>query len=301
MADAYGSGPYGRKSLRVQLPSRPFLFWNNSMRKYGYKRPSATLMVTRKRPARRAKPSSFSKFFLFLFLVVAIAWGSFWGVRYGYQVLRNAQITDWHVKSVQVSGLTGQREKEVFMLAASLEGKPFSAADANVLRQKISKQYPMLTRVSVTRGLLSGKLKISAQPRRPVAHFFWPDHSHKYVDEESVVYADPQEVQQVLRVDVTGEVPDKLQPSFVELVQSLLKLKKSLPFESLQFNLADNTVTMRLPDQSIIRFGQANHLKQKVQRAAEIMALSRAKYPAPVALDFSFFEEGKVFLTQTTH
>ena len=26
MADAYGSGPYGRKSLRVQLPSRPFLF-----------------------------------------------------------------------------------------------------------------------------------------------------------------------------------------------------------------------------------------------------------------------------------
>ncbi len=26
LADAYGSGPYGRKSLRVQLPFRPFYF-----------------------------------------------------------------------------------------------------------------------------------------------------------------------------------------------------------------------------------------------------------------------------------
>lgn len=222
-------------------------------------------------------------------------------MRYTYHTLKNAQITDWHVKSVAVSGLSGQREKEIFTTAASFEGKPFSMADADKLRAQLIRQYPMLTRVSVSRGLLSGKLKVSAQPRRPVAQFSLPDHSHKYVDEDSVVYADPQEMQNVLRVDLIGPVPDQLQPSFVELVQSLLKLKKSLAFESLQFNVADNTVTMQLPDHSTIRFGQANHLKQKVQRAAEIMTLAREKYKMPVTLDFSFFEKGKVFLTQNAH
>lgn len=271
------------------------------MRKYGYRRPSATLIVTRKRTTRRKKPSFFFKFFCFLFVIAALSWGGYWGVRYTYHTLKNAQITDWHVKSVAVSGLSGQREKEIFTTAASFEGKPFSMADADKLRAQLIRQYPMLTRVSVSRGLLSGKLKVSAQPRRPVAQFSLPDHSHKYVDEDSVVYADPQEMQNVLRVDLIGPVPDQLQPSFVELVQSLLKLKKSLAFESLQFNVADNTVTMQLPDHSTIRFGQANHLKQKVQRAAEIMTLAREKYKMPVTLDFSFFEKGKVFLTQNAH
>ena len=301
MADAYGSGPYGRKSLRVQLPSRPFLFWKISMRKYGYQRPSATLMVTRKRSARRQKPSFFFRFFCFLFIIICIGWGAFWGVRYVYRTVQNAQLTDWHVKSVSLSGLSGQREKEIFALATSYEGKPFTSLDADKLRSQLVKQYPMLTHISVSRGLLSGKLKIAAQPRRPVVQFLLPDHSHRYVDEDSVVYADPQEVQNILRVDLIGEVPDKLQPSFVELVQTVLKLKSSLAFESLQFNVDENTVTMRLPDRSLIRFGQAQHLKQKAQRACEIMKIAREKYKMPVTLNFAFFEKGKVFLTQTTH
>ncbi len=301
MADAYGSGPYGRKSLRVQLPSRPFLFWNPSMRKYGYQRPSATLRVIRKRPVRRKRPSSFFKFLCILFLLVGIGWAGFWGVRYAYYTVKNAQITNWHVKSVVVSGLSGQREKEIFTLAASYEGKPFTMADADQLRAQLEKKYPMLTQISVSRGLLSGKLKVSARPRQPVAQFLLPDHSRKYVDEDSVVYADPQEMQSVLRVDLIGDVPSKLQPSFVELVQNVIKLKKTLAFEVLQFNIVKNTVTMQLPDKSMIHFGQADHLKQKVQRAAQIMTIAREKYHTPVTLDFSFFEKGKVFLTQNVH
>ncbi len=234
-------------------------------------------------------------------LVIGVACGAFFGLRYAYYTLKNAQITDWHVKSVSVNGLSGTHEKEIFTWAASFEGKPFSAADASKLRQEVIAKYPTLTKVSVSRGLLSGKLKISAQPRRPVAQFVLPDNSRKYVDEESVVYVDPQEMREVLEVKLVGDAPAQLDSSFVDLVQSLLKLKKTLPFESLEFNVVNNTVTLDLPDKSVIRFGQATRLKQKVRRAAQIMVLARKKYMEPIVLDFAFFEKGKVFLTQTSH
>ena len=270
------------------------------MRKYGYKRPSATLMV-KKRPARRKKPSFFFKSICSLLLIIAVAFGAFVGLRHAYYTLKNAQITDWHVKSVSVSGLSGTYEKEIFTRVATLEGKPFSMEDADKLRQELIAQYPTLTKIAVSRGLLSGKLKVYAQPRQPVAQFVLPDNSRKYIDEESVVYVDPQEVRDVLEVKLVGDAPAKLESSFVDLVQSLVKLKKTLPFESLEFNVTDNTVTLDLPDKSVIRFGQAVHLKHKVHRAAQIVALARKKYTAPVTLDFTFFEKGKVFLTQNAH
>ena len=269
------------------------------MRKYGYQRPSATLRVTRKRPARRKKPSFFFKFLFLLFLLIVLLGALFFGGRYLYFTLKNAQITDWHVKSVAVEGLSGVREKEIFNKVVALEGKPFSGREADLLRQELVAKYPTLAKVSVSRGMLSGKLKITARPRQPVAQFILPDQSRKYSDEESIVYADPLEMRAVLPVNLIGKVPAKLDESFVELVQNLLKLKKTLAFESIEYNATDNTVTLTLPDQSVIRFGTAVQLKQKVKRAAQIMMFAREKYHEPVSLDFSFFEKGKVFLTKS--
>ncbi len=269
------------------------------MRKYGYHRPSATLYTRRR--VRTKKPSFFFKFFFCLLLLAGIGWCGFWGVRYGYHLIKDAQITDWHVKSVSVSGVDGAIKKELFAKAATFEGKPFSFNQAEALRKEFIKTYPMLKHVTVVRGLLSGKLKISAKPREPVAQFILPDGSRQYIDPDSTVYTDPQGPQAAPQVQLVGPVPEKLQPSFVEMVQSVLKLKKSLPFESLQLNLQDNTVTMRLPGGSAIRFGAATDLKAKAARAAQIMDKARAKYDVPVTLNFEFFEYGKVFLTLSAH
>lgn len=270
------------------------------MRKYGSNRPSATLYV-RRRTTRKRKPSFFLKFLLMLLVAGAIAWGVFAGGRYGYYLIKNAQITDWHVKSVSVRGVDGTIEKQIFEKISALQTQPFSFSDAEKLRKELVQAYPMLRNVSVSRGLLTGKLKVSATPREPVARFLLPDRSYKFIDKDSVVYADPNGPRQIAQVELVGEVPAKLQPSFVELVQSVLKLKKSLPFEALQFNLQENTVTMRLPDQSIVRFGTAEHLKSKATRAAQIMDIAREKYQKPVTLNFEFFNQGKVFLTLYAH
>ena len=58
---------------------------------------------------------------------------------------------------------------------------------------------------------------------------------------------------------------------------------------------------MRLPDESVIHFGTASELKTKALRAAQIMDKVRGKYPAPITLNFEFFEQGKVFLTLSAH
>lgn len=269
------------------------------MRKYGYNRPSATLY--KRRRVRSKKPSFFFKFIFLLILLGGIGWCGFIGVRYGYHLIKDAQITDWHVKSVSVTGVDGMIAKEMWAQANALQGKPFSFEQAEKLRKEFSKNYPMLKHISVVRGLLSGKLKISAKKREPVAQFILPDGSRKYIDSDSTIYTDPNGPQQAPRVQLVGNVPDKLQPSFVEMVQSVLKLKKSLPFEALQLDLQNNTVTMRLPDESVIRFGPARELKAKAARAAQIMDKARSTYPAPVTLDFEFFEQGKVFLTLSAH
>ena len=270
------------------------------MRKYGYQRSSATLMV-RKRSTRRKKPFSLFKFLSF-FLILTIGVGGIWmGGRYVYYAIKNARITDWHVKSVAISGISGSREKEIFNRITVLKGKPFSMADADRLQKELITKYPMLTKISVSRGLFDGKLKVSARQRQPVAQFILSDDVHKYVDADSVVYDDSQETREVLRVKLIGEAPSRLDASFVDLVQELLKLKKTLPFESLEFNVLANTVTLSLPDQSEIHFASPVHLKEKVRRAAQIMMLARGKHALPATLDFTFFEEGKVFLTQTAH
>lgn len=270
------------------------------MRKYGYNRPSATLYV-RRRTVRKKRPSFFFKFIFLLLLLAGIGWCGFVGVRYAYQLLREAQITDWHVKSVVVCGVSGPLEKEISAQAEALIGKPFSFNQAETLRSEFIKTYPMLKHITVVRGLLTGKLKITAKPRKPVAQFVLSDGSYKYIDEDSTVYMDPNGPQNAPRVQLVGDVPEKLQPSFVEMVQSVLKLKKSLPFEALQLNLQENTVTMRLPDDNIIRFGAAKELKAKAARAAQIMDKVRGKYQAPMTLNFEFFEQGKVFLTLSAH
>ena len=83
------------------------------MRKYGYHRPSATLYTRRRVHTKR--PSFFFKFIFLLLIVGGLGWCGFVGVRYGYYLIRDAQLTDWHVKSVSVSGVSGTIEKEILV------------------------------------------------------------------------------------------------------------------------------------------------------------------------------------------
>ncbi len=273
------------------------------MRKNDIYRPSASSLGKKKRVVRRKKGSSFFFKLILLLLFFGVVSGGIWAVVKVYHAVTSSQLSDWHVKTVAVSGVTGGFNKELAALAAPYEGKPFSVKDAVALRGEIIKKYPMLKDVSVSRGLISGKLSVSATHRRPLAKFVLPDKSVKYIDPDSTIYADPNPdlLQPVPFVELEGSVPEKLGEEFVDLVESTLKLGKELDFAFLRMNLTQNTVKMYMPDGSEIDFGKAVNLKKKAARAAQIIARSRGRYDKPYTLNFEFFEDGKVFLTQKSH
>ncbi len=253
-----------------------------------------------KRTARRKSGTRiFLQLFILLALLAAALAGGYWGGSKLYTLARQVRLTDWHVKTISVCGVEGNFQRELTSLAAPYIHQPFSIKQAVALREKILQQYPMLTHVSVKRGLLSGKLMISARRRVPLAQFVRPDGAVQYIDTDSTIYADPHPaVTSIPSVELVGEVSGKLNAEFMDLVESTLKLHKELKFTLLRLNTADNTVTMRLPDGTEIDFGAAVRLKQKAARAAQVVALARKKYMGPFHINFQFFENGKVFLTQ---
>ena len=269
------------------------------MKTRNYYRPSTASLGRKKRVVRRKLGARFFlKFFCLLALLGSVLAGIWLIVPSFFRLVSEAEIPHWRVKKIAVSGVDGELNKKLLLLAQSYQQKPFSVQDAQTLRQDVSRSYPMLKNVSVKRGLLSGRLTLNALHRVPLAKFVLADGKIKYIDADSTIYEDhqPDLLSPVPVIELKGTVPERLGTEYIELIESALQLKQELKFSVLQLDLTSNTVTMRMPDDSIIDFGSAYHLKQKAARAAQVMALARRKYPAPFRLNFQFFDDGKIFL-----
>ena len=263
------------------------------------RRPTISLRKAKRTARRKTGTRFFLKLFILLALLAATLGGGYWGGSRLYRTLRQIHVEGWRVKTIAIVGVEGELLQKLSALAAPYQHQTFSIKQAVSLRETILHRYPMLTGVSVKRRLLTGKLLISARRRVPLARFVRPDGSVYYIDTDSTIYADPHpDKTDIPLVELVGEIPDKLNAEFVGLVENTLKLHKELHFAFLRLNVADNTVRMRLADGAEIDFGKASYLRQKVDRAAQVVTWARKKYTGPFTLDFQFFENGKVFLTQ---
>lgn len=273
------------------------------MKKYDYYRPSASTLGRKKKVRKQHSLSSLKPLLLFVFFA-ALCFAAYVGVSKTYQAFSASRLGKWSPKSVSVSGVEGELAKQLQNAGQAKLQKVFSLADAAALEKQLQSRYPQLQQISVRRGLWSGKLKIDAKRRQAVAKFVLPDGSVRFIDQDSTVYTDPNPdlLSPVPFVELEGSVPQKLGSEFVELVQSTLKLKDQLDFAFLRFNTDKDTVQMYLPDDSVISFGPAKNLRAKARRAAQIEALCAEKeIPSPHVLDFTYFDDGKVFLRQTGH
>lgn len=273
------------------------------MKKYDYYRPSAS-SLGRKKKYRRVSAVSFFKPFIFFLVFVALCFAAYFGASKAYKAFSASRMGHWRAEEAVVSGVDGVLAKELQAAADARLNKDFSVSDTVAFQAQLTKKYPQLREVSVKRGLLSGKLKVSVKRREPVAKFILPSGAVRFVDKDSTVYSDPSPdpLLTIPFVELEGAVPDKLGAEFVDLVQSALKLKKQLDFAFLRFNTDKNTVRLYLPDDTVINFGQAQNLRAKAAVAARIEAeAQRRGLPAPHELNFAYFDEGKVFLRQTGH
>ena len=207
------------------------------MKKYDYYRPSAS-SLGRKKKVRRTSPVTFLKPFVFFLVFIGMCFAAYLGASKAYQAFSSSRLGKWQPKTAVVSGADGVLAKELQSSADKKLNQPFSVKDAVAFQTALTKQYPQLRQISVKRGLLSNKLKISVKRREPVAKFVLPDGSVRFIDEDSTVYTDPNPdpLSSVPFVELEGAVPDKLGEEFVELVRSTLKLKDQLDFAFLRFN-----------------------------------------------------------------
>ena len=305
LADAYGSGPYGRKSLRVQVPFRPFLFFGYLMMKTRtYYRPSTVSLGKKKRVVRHRTGARFLvKFFLFLFLCAIIAVGSWFLVTRGYRALNERQSSHWQAKEIILSGVKGPLHTQVMALLQPYQNKTFSKQDADELRKTLQHRFPMLSEINIKRAWWHPTLQVHAQHRTPLAKFMLPSGTVQYIDADRTIYEDAYAPASspVPFIELEGEIPQKLSAEIIELIQSTIKLHQELDFAFLRINLTNNTVKMYMPNDCIIDFGPAIDLKQKAELAAKIITFSQGKYSVPFVLNFHFFDSGKVFLTQVAH
>ena len=270
------------------------------MKRYDYYRPSTVSLGKKRRVVRRQKGSIFFfRLVVFLFFLFLLGAAGF-AVAKGYQFLVNAKLADWKPKEVVVTGVSGDFYKNILALVKPRQNQSFSVKESVALRDEILTKYPMLKNVSVKRGLINGVLTVTVERREPVAKFVMPDQTLKYIDANSMIYTDPNPdtLRPVPSIELEGEIPERLSPELVELVESTLKLKRDLEFLALRMNLTQNTIKLFTTDGCEIDFGPAVDLKKKAFRAAQILSVSRERYARPFVLDFQFFAEGKVFLRQ---
>lgn len=272
------------------------------MKKYDYYRPSAS-SLGRKKKIRKKASLSFLKPIVFFFIFAGLCFAAYTGTRKAYRAFAASRLGQWQPSQAVVTGAQGVLAKELQSAADEKTKAPFNVSDAVKFQAALAQKYPQLRRIAVKRGLLSGKLTVSVKRRIPVAKFVLPGGEVRFIDEDSTVYQDPNPdpLHVVPFVELEGKTPQKLGEEFVELVQSALKLKDQLDFAFLRFNLNSDTVSMHLPDGCILNFGQAKNLRQKARRAAQIEALAKDSMPHPHELDFTYFDDGKVFLRQTGH
>ena len=270
------------------------------MKRTDYYRPSYSSLGKKKR-VRKTKLLSILKPILLFAIFMTLCYGGYVLARKAYNAWQLSQAGKWTVEEIAVSGAPAGLTEELNASAKTYLNKPFSVQDAVTLQAKLVEQYPQFRRISVKRGLLSGTLKINITPREPIAKF-QQNGQEKLLDKDGVVYTDPHLItRDIPLVDWVDAIPARLGAEYVDLIESALKLKKQLAFKRVQFNLQEDTVKMFLSNDRIIDFGQAKHLRQKARRAAQIEEHLPANTSQAYVLDFTYFEDGKVFLRQKAH
>ena len=221
-----------------------------------------------------------------------------------YKAFSASRLAKWTPTAVSVSGAQEPVLGEIKSAAEKKLNAVFTVKDAVKLQNQLSEKYPQLGQISVKRGLFSSTIKITVSYRKPIAKFMFPDQKTiRFIDQDGVVYADPNppEKQEIPFVELEGAVPERLGSEFVDLVETSLKLKDQLDFAFLRYNPSADLVKMHMPDGCVIDFGRANKLRQKAKRAAQIEEIANEGYPHPHVLDFTYFDDGKVFLRQIAH
>ncbi|MGB2579009.1 cell division septal protein FtsQ [Elusimicrobium simillimum] len=210
----------------------------------------------------------------------------------------------WTYKTAQITGVDNTKQKDILAAINIQTGQRVSTEDAKALQKRLALKFPELKNVRVKRGLFSGKLRVSAAPRSINAILLGPSSSVRYVlDSEGVIYPvyGEENLSSYPTVLITaageGAAPvQKVSKEFVQLVNAVNALKKSIDFTTLVLDENGTNAKLLLADNSVIDFGAPTDLAKKAKTSSKILEYSKARVKAPYEINFEYFSNGKVYL-----
>ena len=215
---------------------------------------------------------------------------------------RRDGFNSWQFKTVEIKGPAGEDLSAVAAAVPFEPGRKITQADADGLQKNLEKKFPYLKNFTVKRGLFSGKLRISAAQRTPVAELVSVSARKMLIDDGGVVYPAAYDVPYgaypvVMISGQTVNTPEKVSKEIVQLISELNVLKKDIDFSSVSISQDGAESRVILADQTVINFGGPDNMAKKAKLAPKILDYGKTRgVKPPFEIDLSFYSYGKVYI-----
>ncbi|MDD4004018.1 MAG: cell division protein FtsQ/DivIB [Elusimicrobiaceae bacterium] len=176
-------------------------------------------------------------------------------------------------------------------------GVEVSLRDCAVLEKSVRTALPAVSVVRVSRNWFTRRLEIEAEMRAPLAQI--PDG--RFIDADGYVYTPDAASAPANLFLINSAAPSngRMDGRTVTLAKAVLESASLFPSSPVKLECGPGeTDSVVLRDGTRIKWGEAGFVREKAMRIAQVYNKTAAKFPAPYNIDLSYFEDGKILLSQ---
>lgn len=210
--------------------------------------------------------------------------------------------TRWYFQALKVHCADTETAAAISSAIRFPQGVEVSLKDCAIIEQSLKAALPSVSSVKAERNWFTKQLEITAVMRVAVAQ----TADGRKIDEDGYIYSDGTAVSSaavsasdMLTVTSAAELNGRLDGRAVTLVKAVAECSDLFPSRPAEVYLgvgADDAVA--LADGTRIKWGGDGFVKEKAMRVAQVYSKTSAKLPAPYNIDLSYFEDGKILLSQ---
>ncbi len=253
---------------------------------------------------RKVRKNRIKKIAIFL-TVLAFAEGGFllWNQgKFYFENIKLPPALTWQIKTITISAPTENLKKQI---EAEIQNKNInlgiilSSKEAKNLESSLNENIKYIKDIKVTRKFFTKELIIVAKKFTPFAQIYTPQDKI-FLTEEGQVFQDdePQNKGGFLNVYLNAKIESE------NLAKELVQFIKEISVNSLR-NTGDVSINMNEQTAEFktkfgpVRLKGFKEVKKQLSALTEIFKISSGKnFTLPYYVDFTYFNKGKIYLTQ---
>lgn len=206
------------------------------------------------------------------------------------------QWSRWHFQGVRVKCANPETAAAIAAAVRFPSGVEVSTRDCAVVARAIEAAFPAVNAVKVSRNWFTKQLEIKADMRVPIAVIA----DGRLVDENGRLYTvniSTPDMAGLFHVSAATAAP-VLPAHAVILVKAVQANAELFPSKPVKLCCLTETTEVFLKDGTRIKWGGEGFVREKAMRVAQVYNKTSGKFPAPYNIDLSYFEDGKILLSQ---